>query len=129
MLLCQPPRNLAHLHLGLRQFDAAFQTRDHAQRLVVAVVNALSALRIKAEGQPDLALFGEADEPNPRGQHATHFKRLPVQRQRLADEIRVGAETPLPETVTDDDGARAAGLIFFRPEVTPQHWLHAEHGE
>jgi hypothetical protein len=52
-----------------------------------------------------------------RRQHANHCANDTVSRNRLIDNIRIGAETTLPKAVGDDGDAILAGLVLFLNEV------------
>jgi hypothetical protein len=62
-------------------------------------------------------------------QHADHRVRFAVQRQRRADDRRVGVEAPLPQTVAQHHGLRTVPRAFLRVEDATQLWPDAEHVE
>ncbi len=49
--------------------------------------------------------------------------------QRLADDVRVAVEFPLPQVVSDDDHRRGRKPGFRIQERPPEHRLHAEHAK
>jgi hypothetical protein len=53
-----------------------------------------------------------------------------VEADRLSDNLRVCAETPLPEVETDHrDGAPARRLIILFRQQPPKQWIHAQRGK
>src|SRR5438045_2849953 len=66
------------------------------------------------------------NEAKVRRQHAHHRVALVIERDWSSNDISIGAEAALPQTMTDDRGALAARAIFSRKKVTAESGLHAE---
>ncbi len=58
--------------------------------------------------------------------HADHRERIAAQHQRLADDIRVAPEAPLPEALAQQRDSGRAGLLFLGPERATDDRLLAE---
>src|SRR5262249_7132735 len=54
---------------------------------------------------------------------------LPVCRNRSVEDVLIAAETPLPETVTNDGDIIFARLILFRRKIAAHDGLHSERVE
>src|SRR6185503_11038585 len=52
--------------------------------------------------------------------------RVAVQRDPLADDRAIGRKAPLPERMTDHDGARTVPNTLLGREVAAEHGMHAE---
>src|SRR5262249_45846893 len=113
--LFHPPRDDVQFGLRRGQTHARFQPRDGAERARAARVLAILE-RIETERQPNLGLFRKTRKAEAIRQYAADFSRLPVERNRIADQRGISAETPAPKAVADDHGGRVSGVVFFRAE-------------
>src|SRR5215467_5865519 len=96
--------------IGLRLLlgDAGFDPPKHQK-----VVTLIRRVENRAKRYPDLR--GGAGLES--GRHDAHNRvTLAAQGDRLADDLPVAIEYPLPERMTDDDHAGGARLVFGRCE-------------
>src|SRR5262245_48732047 len=81
-------------------------------------------LLVESQRRPHLAAVeGEVEI---RRHYANDRERFRVERQRPAHDVRVGAESALPQTVFEHDHLIASRLIFARQKCTPERRLYAE---
>ena len=113
--------------LRLRRFDGRprLQAANHPESRV-------RLARVQIDGIP--LLDGNVDPGVPAeakigGQHADHGATRGVQRQRLAEDARVGSHPPFPEAVAEHHRAGSALAVFLGPKTAPQEWRDAEHRE
>src|SRR5438132_1261869 len=64
-----------------------------------------------------------------RRQHAYDGVRFFVERDARADDVRVSAETAVPQSLRQDHDLLIAYLLFLHAEIAPQRGLHAKHLE
>ena len=94
-----------------------FETADDAQPAEAPVRAQLLELAGRellahAERNPDAIGAGERERAfETRRRDADDRERHVVQRHRLADDVRVGAELPRPEAVAQDGDGAGAGLM------------------
>src|SRR5215510_1981831 len=123
--LFQTLRDHIQFCLRLPERYSRFQSRDGAERArpprVLAVLE-----WVEAEGQPDFGLFRKTGKAKARRQYAADFARLPVERDRLADQSGICAETPAPQAVADKHGGGMAWIILLGAKGAAQQWLHAQ---
>ena len=62
-------------------------------------------------------------------EHAHHFVGQIVQRNRSADDLRVGSETPPPQLVVQHDNAVAADRFLLRQKDATELSANAKHGK
>ena len=121
----QPPDSLQKADATLDHvFPARSRERDPH-------VNAFEKLEVRRHYADD----GEADvvELDRLAGLQRRFQRrlisAVVERDSLTDQVWIGVEAPLPQTVTDDRDARRARAIFVRREGAPNRRLYAERRE
>ena len=110
----QARRDGVHLRLRLRERNLRPDPRDHVPPAAAADVGLVLGDRL---GQVEVAIAAAPFETELeiRRQHAHHRIRLPVERQRAAEDAGVAAEAALPEPVGDYHDA-AAGAELLRKE-------------
>ena len=62
-----------------------------------------------------------------RAKHSRHRDRVPVERDRPADDVRVRVEQPLPQAVAQNRDGRLAGLVLIRRQQAAQQRPGPEH--
>src|SRR5262249_38890902 len=82
--------------------------------------------RIPAQRTPDLCRVGVIE---PRRHHADNGATATVERDRFAENIRVGFVTAPPQLVPDDRQALAPGTIFAGLKSAPDDRPRAQHVE
>src|SRR6266508_7021340 len=109
-----------HFAGGLRERYARFEQRHRAQITKSASLRHIHALipfrRKPQRWWPRLRLVGIL---KPLRRNADDGVTLAVDRGVAAHEIIGAAETALPQTVTDDDDGRMAGLFISRRKQAP----------
>ena len=63
------------------------------------------------------------------GQNADDGATDGVEGQRPAEDVRVGAEPPFPEAVSEHHRTRGALEIFLWQKIAPEEWGDPEDGE
>ncbi len=74
----------------------------------------IDGVRIELERHPQLWRHANLGEIEVRADDADHFVRIAAQQNRLADDVGIAAEPPLPQAITDDRDTRAARQILLR---------------
>ncbi len=109
-----------HLGLCIGGRPSGLDTTDHFQKVTVA---AREQLRRHADGNPEFGLaIGELEA---RRHHAIDGIGRPAHQDGAANEVRVAAEPPLPEAVTEHHHL-AIGVFLFGLEGAAEQWLRAE---
>ena len=72
---------------------------------------------------------GTGRPPEMRRQHADDFERVAVERDRAADDRRIGAEAPPPQRIAEQDDAVAADGFLLGAEIAAERRRHADHAE
>ena len=113
---------------GLRERDAGFETALH-QQVAGAAVDQVGrqAFEVKDPGGPRLGLVERKTEPG--RQDADDRLGYAVEREALAEDGRVGAESFLPDRMSEQHDRRAAGPVFVRGEHPAEQGTDAEGGE
>ena len=123
------------VHLGLRAFDGDAGLERREDVVVLAV-----ALRLRAGGQRQRKQQIDVLNPVHRRHdlfverevfrhHADHGEVVAVERERLADDRRIGAEASLPESVRENHRQRLPRLILFGGKHSAQCDVRAEDGK
>ncbi len=105
-------RGELQLGVGLREVYAGLESGGDEK--VVALVGAVG---VDLEGQPDVG-FGIGDEGF--SQDAEDGIRLIAERKGFADDVRIAAETALPQAIAEDDDIAAVGRILLGVKVRPR---------
>ena len=106
-------------HLG--HVDSVAHAADHVEVLTAAV----GALRLR-EGDRD-PRFGLTRKGAGFRHDADDLVRPIVEPHRLSDDLRVAAETPAPQAVTQDDDGPSIGRVFLGQEPSARGQSQAEH--
>jgi hypothetical protein len=121
-----PPDGLG-LGLCLRAGHPGRQPGEHAQGFALAVLQA----RGQIQRRPQLGVADpERRELEPRRHDADDGVGLAVEGERLADDLRISAEAPLPQPMGEHHGGRRPRLIVAGTEGAaegrrdPQHREH-----
>ena len=117
-------RDRRHVRLRPRDRHARFQSRDREIR-VRQSVDQLPA--IEGERHVDLIVARRERELGPH--HADDGVRLAAERDRAADNRRIGGEAADPEAVGQERDTIAADRLLLRGERAADERRHAEHGE
>src|SRR5262245_2207887 len=125
VLSLDPSRDGFHFGLGLRERRARFQSHHHIQVSRARRKHA-SRQRIAGQRYPDLSISGKSGEDKTRRHNADHRVTLPVERHRLAKDLRVPGPSALPESVADDRHTSGADLILLRQKGAPERWFDAQ---
>ena len=104
--------------------NAGLQATDHHQR--IAHLIGLVADRIGNQEIDTRAGREERGKVEVGGKYPDHVDRPVVQGNRLTDNPRIAAISPLPEAVGEDHRCGCAPEILLLDEVTSDLWLHAE---
>jgi hypothetical protein len=108
---CETLRNCIHLLLSLRQRHSRLEARDNRKPERAA---------LEAQLGRDRQRFPEVDVAvriaKGRWHNATYGKSPAVKRDRLADNPRVSAEPPYPQTMAEDRLAGAPQIVVIRRE-------------
>jgi len=59
--------------------------------------------------------------------YAYHCVALPIDINRTSDHGTVGAKTPVPQAVAQNNHMIVARLVFFRKKGAAEHRLHPQH--
>src|SRR5262245_42069926 len=110
--------------LRLRLFDghARFEPPDHAEKVAAGP----ELLRVQIERCPELGLNREL---LPGGRHADNLIGQPVEQQRFAEGVWIGAESVPPKGVTDHYDRGGAGTLLMRLEAASKRGLRAKRRE
>src|SRR5262245_62924205 len=131
VLPLEPPADRVHLRLRLLERYARLQTRHSG----VIVITAIESGGIEDERQPG---FGAAGNLAVAARHIRQWKLKlrrhdtdhraadAIEGERLADDLRIRAETPMPQAITQDDDGGGARLVFIGEKDAPQLRLRAE---
>jgi hypothetical protein len=119
-LLIYTRGNRVHFCLRLLRSDARFHAAEHGKHVIQPVL----AARVDGQGRID---FTAAQKANRVGQHADHRHRSGVERDDLAYDRGIRAETPLPHTLTENDHRSRAGFLFRVRKCAPGDRRYAEH--
>ena len=114
ILLPQALGDRLHLGLGLLLRHARLQSGDHAKEMTAAA----GVGRIDRDRRPELHL--PRREIETWRHHSDDRRRSAVQRDRLAEDVRVGGEPALPHAVAQHDHVVLARRVFFGPEASSQ---------
>ena len=113
--------------LRLRVGDSGFEARQHGEAAAAAVGEILRGA-VHHERNPGFGLVGDAAEPG--GHDADDGPGAAVELYGAADDRGVGAESPLPQTVAeDDDGVALRHFILFRAEGAAEGRAHSQQVE
>src|SRR5215510_10210758 len=121
MLLLHALRESRHFRLRLRERQAWFHSRNHAQVTGAAFV---FAQLHSGEGDrfPDFSLF--VGESKTRRRHADDGVALSVERDAPANDGRVARESPPPQSLTQNHHPVVSRTILFIEKGAPQRWLN-----
>ncbi len=113
-----------HVHLGARllERDARLQARNGEIGIVLAIDQ---LLRIECERRPDLIIARRKGELRPH--YADNRVWHAAERDRLADDRPIAAESPTPQSVTQNRDLLVADLVFIFCEAADRR--HAQHGQ
>ena len=114
-------RNRVQFCLGAGEGHAGPKARERVQI-------AIGAIRCVIGGDERLQEI-RAIAHHVRRQHADDRGRLPIDRERLANDARIGGQAAPPVRVGQDDDAVPARLCFFRQESTAEDRRDTERGE
>src|SRR5262245_42218233 len=118
------PHNVRQFRLRLPVGHASFEPRDHVDtrgHLIAVFPRHIQRLRT-----PQIQRLNETEIWR---QHTDYCVALIVERNRAANDTRVGIEAALPQSVADDGDALAAGTVLRREKIASERELRAEHGE
>src|SRR5262249_55679479 len=99
--------------------DSRFEPADAGGRVMAA----LFFIERRSHRLPDFRLDGKAEA---RRHYADDGYALVVNSDCAADDSRVAAEAPLPQTIADDRRRSRAGLVFFFKKMPATGRIHAE---
>src|SRR5262245_45483222 len=120
ILLLEFARNRFHLSLRLLPANAGLEAADDAQRTRVAVGQNFCVNL--SDRDPQRSLFGELKS----GRHyADHFKAFPIERQRLPNRLRGGAEALAPQSVADQNYRVCLSTVVFSQKDATDRGLHS----
>ncbi len=110
------------LELAPRAVDrgAGSEPTDHVERMIGAI-----GLRRRFQRHPDI----RRRKIEARRHHADDDMRCSVERNRAADDIRIGTEVLPPRGVAQRNDGSGARAIVIRREAASDHWRDAEHVE
>ena len=119
------PRDQGQLPLRLHQPHAVLQPGDG-----VEPVDGAQALLLRGERErhPQLGAYADG-EAEPGRQDADHGVGNPVENERAADDVRVGAQAAPPELLRENGHPVVPRAVFRREEVSPDHGLDPQHAE
>src|SRR5262249_20012370 len=116
------PEDRFHLVLRLPERDARLEPSQHS-----VIVPLIRADRIDAHRRQHIDTTVAVAEI--LRQHADDRIRIVVDRNALAGDGRIGAESPLPQPVAQDHDALAVRRIFLLRETAPDGRIHAQYAE
>ena len=117
-----------HVRAGGLHGDARLQAPDHVDARVVAAV-VLAADAVLQPQQRRVDVDGPPAPVEGAGHHADHGEALAAQRERLAQDLRITPEAPLPEALAQERDAFCARLVLLRAEGPSEEGLLAQGGE
>jgi hypothetical protein len=124
LVLCKPRRDDAafpfEIAIGLGEGCARLEPADGDRPMRVAFVEVL--LRVR-EGHQRLRSVQER-QPERRRHHADDRVHPPVERDALAEDVRVPAEVALPEAVRDDRRMGSAVVVLLAGESAAEGGIH-----
>ena len=112
-------RDRLQLAIGRLDRHAGRESREDVELVVQAVLRG----HVGLHRHRDLDVAGQRQADR---RHADDGVGLPVELQRLADDVGPAAEVPAPEPVRDDRDSRAVRAVLVRGEVAPLGHPHTE---
>ena len=103
------------------QADAGLQPAGRAE-----IVGVLHAVGVGLKWKVDIGSRAEGVEREVGGQNADDGVGFPAQRDAFADDVGIGTEASLPQTVRKHHDIPAAGSVFSRGKRAAQGDLRAE---
>ena len=117
----QLTRHRLHVRVRLRQRHVVFHA-PHDQQPVEIVVDLIRRERERDDERRRLAIFRRQ-----RADDADDSARRAVDSNLLADDVRILAETLVPQPVPQHDHRVLPGAPFLFPEIAPEDERHAKH--
>jgi len=112
-------RNALQFGLSLREWDTVLEAGDD-EEIVAAMIGEI--LRSERERHPELVIG--IREMEILGHDTDDGITFAVEKNRFAKDCGVGSKTALPQTVANQDGVAAGGLIVFRSEDAAKGGIH-----
>src|SRR5262245_7369867 len=119
ILLFQPSGDRVQIGLRLPDRDAFFQPPDHQAKVIAAIAHRFRRHRHRRQK------LGAIRIDHVRRHYADNRARDPVDVGRPAHDIRIAAEAPLPQAVSQYHDVVLTRLIFIGQEVPPQRDLYS----
>ncbi len=126
----EAPGDCGEFLLSLGEGDAGLEARvgfDPARAAIFELVAAGLEDVLHGGGHPEVHAPADEGAVKAFGGDADDGVHDAVEALRLADDLRIAAEAPLPQLVTDDgDGMRALPLVFAGKEAAAEHRGNAD---
>ena len=114
-----------YIFAGLGKSDPRFEPRQNLKTVVASII------RSKILGSEHLRSpqFGRQRIIKAPRHYANDLAGSAVEYELLADDLRIGAESPLPKAVPENQNTVASLLRFIGSEGTPEHRANSQNRE